>query len=281
MCSRTSWTPARARNPRLVYARMTGWGQDGPLARASATTSTTSRSPACCGTSAPKGDAARAADQPARRLRRRRRARRHGHPRRARRTRAGPGEGQMVDAAMVDGSAQLMSIFFGIDAIGTLGRRAARTSSTAARTSTTSTRPPTASTSSIARTSRSSTSTCSAAPRARRPRPRAQMDRAQWPATQGALRRAIFATRDPRRVGRVLRGHRGLLRAGAAHERSTRAPAQRRTRDLHRRRRRTATRHPRRASRAQPARCGGRPSPGQTPTPCSSNGASTKRMSPR
>jgi alpha-methylacyl-CoA racemase len=26
--------PAQARNPRLIYARMTGWGQDGPLARA-------------------------------------------------------------------------------------------------------------------------------------------------------------------------------------------------------------------------------------------------------
>jgi len=26
--------PCRARNPRLVYGRMTGWGQDGPLARA-------------------------------------------------------------------------------------------------------------------------------------------------------------------------------------------------------------------------------------------------------
>ena len=36
-----------ARNPRLVYGRMTGWGQDGPLARhAPGTTSTTSRSPA-------------------------------------------------------------------------------------------------------------------------------------------------------------------------------------------------------------------------------------------
>ena len=35
-------------NPRLVYGRMTGWGQDGPLARPPATTSTTSRSPARC-----------------------------------------------------------------------------------------------------------------------------------------------------------------------------------------------------------------------------------------
>jgi len=31
------------RNPRLVFGRMTGWGQDGPLAQAAATTSTTSR----------------------------------------------------------------------------------------------------------------------------------------------------------------------------------------------------------------------------------------------
>ena len=33
-------------NPRLVYARMTGWGQDGPLATGSVTTSTTPPSPA-------------------------------------------------------------------------------------------------------------------------------------------------------------------------------------------------------------------------------------------
>ena len=37
--------------------------------------------------------------------------------------RATSGEGQVVDAAMVDGSAQLMSIFFGLDAIGTWGPR--------------------------------------------------------------------------------------------------------------------------------------------------------------
>ena len=32
-----------ARNPRLVFGRVTGWGQDGPLAHAAATTSITSR----------------------------------------------------------------------------------------------------------------------------------------------------------------------------------------------------------------------------------------------
>ena len=35
-----------ARNPRLIYGRLTGWGQDGPYANAAGTTSTTSRSPA-------------------------------------------------------------------------------------------------------------------------------------------------------------------------------------------------------------------------------------------
>ena len=47
----------QARNPRLVYGRMTGWGQDGPLAqRGRATTSTTSPSPARCTRSAGAGE---------------------------------------------------------------------------------------------------------------------------------------------------------------------------------------------------------------------------------
>ena len=37
--------------------------------------------------------------------------------------RATSGEGQVIDAAMVDGSAQLMSIFVGLDALGTWGPR--------------------------------------------------------------------------------------------------------------------------------------------------------------
>ena len=36
---------ALARNPKLVYGRLTGWGQDGPLASSADTRSTTSRSP--------------------------------------------------------------------------------------------------------------------------------------------------------------------------------------------------------------------------------------------
>jgi alpha-methylacyl-CoA racemase len=40
--------PCLGRNPRLVYGRMTGWGQHGPRG----TISTTSRLPACCSRSA-------------------------------------------------------------------------------------------------------------------------------------------------------------------------------------------------------------------------------------
>ena len=43
-----------ARNPRLVYGRMTGWGQQGPLRRPPAMTSTTSQSPARWPRSAPR-----------------------------------------------------------------------------------------------------------------------------------------------------------------------------------------------------------------------------------
>lgn len=39
------------RNPKLVFGRMTGWGQDGPTPRPLVTTSTTSRSLACWRTS--------------------------------------------------------------------------------------------------------------------------------------------------------------------------------------------------------------------------------------
>ena len=35
-------------NPRLIFARITGWGQDGPLARRPATTSTICRRPVRC-----------------------------------------------------------------------------------------------------------------------------------------------------------------------------------------------------------------------------------------
>ena len=107
-----------ARNPRLVYGRMTGWGQDGPAGRhAPATTSPTPRwrapwptsvapasrprrpstwwpTSAAAGCSSPSGWS-RACSTPGR-----------------------TGEGQVVDAAMVDGTALLMAPFFGASAMG-------------------------------------------------------------------------------------------------------------------------------------------------------------------
>ena len=117
-----------AENPALVYGRMTGWGQTGPLAPAPGTTSATSRSPApwapaaartsgrrrrstCWATSA-AGDVPRAGRRggaaaraghgrgPGGRRRDRRRHRRphHDDPRDARRRRlAGPARGNLLD----------------------------------------------------------------------------------------------------------------------------------------------------------------------------------------
>jgi alpha-methylacyl-CoA racemase len=112
----------RARNPRLVYARMTGWGQDGPLAH---DVGHDVNYLALAGVLWHLGP--------------------EGHPPvppinlladfggggslvvvgilAALVERARSGEGQVVDAAMVDGSAQLMSIFFGLDAMGAWGPR--------------------------------------------------------------------------------------------------------------------------------------------------------------
>ena len=99
-----------ARNPRLVYGRMTGWGQTGPLARRRATTSTTSPSPACCSASArtrpartsrPTWSATSAA---ARRTSSWASSPPSSSP-------ATSGHGQVVDAAIVDGVAHLNAMY--------------------------------------------------------------------------------------------------------------------------------------------------------------------------
>jgi alpha-methylacyl-CoA racemase len=112
----------RARNDRLVYARMTGWGQDGPLAPdvghdinylsiagVLAHIGTEGGPPVPPinlladfgggGSLVVMGILAALVE------------------------RGRSGKGQVVDAAMVDGSAQLMSIFFGIDAMRGWGAR--------------------------------------------------------------------------------------------------------------------------------------------------------------
>jgi alpha-methylacyl-CoA racemase len=112
----------RARNERLIYARMTGWGQDGPLAHDVGHDVNYLSIAGVLWHLGPEGHAP--------------------HPPinlladfggggslvvlgilAALVERGRSGEGQIVDAAMVDGSAQLMSIFFGIDAMGGWGPR--------------------------------------------------------------------------------------------------------------------------------------------------------------
>ncbi|MGH9084043.1 MAG: CaiB/BaiF CoA transferase family protein [Acidimicrobiales bacterium] len=107
----------RARNPRLVYGRMTGWGQDGPLADAAGHDITYT---AVAGALAHIG---RAGELPAPPLNLVADFGGGGmllalglvagmlHAQRT-------GEGQVVDAAMVDGTALLMAPFWGASAIG-------------------------------------------------------------------------------------------------------------------------------------------------------------------
>jgi alpha-methylacyl-CoA racemase len=112
----------RARNGRLVYARMTGWGQDGPLA-GDVGHDINYLSPA--GVHAHIGSEGGPPVPPINLL-----ADFGGGGSlvvmgilAALVERSVSGEGQVVDAAMVDGSAQLMSIFFGLDAMGGWGPR--------------------------------------------------------------------------------------------------------------------------------------------------------------
>jgi alpha-methylacyl-CoA racemase len=112
----------RSRNPRLVYARMTGWGQSGPL---SGDVGHDINYLSIAGVLWHIGPEGGAPVPPINLL-----ADFGGGGSlvvmgilAALVERAGSGEGQVVDAAMVDGSAQLMSIFFGLDAMGGWGPR--------------------------------------------------------------------------------------------------------------------------------------------------------------
>ena len=112
----------RAGNPRLIYARMTGWGQDGPLA---GDVGHDINYLSIAGVLWHLGPEGHAPVPPINLL-----ADFGGGGSlvvlgilAALVERATSGHGQVVDAAMVDGSAQLMSIFFGIDAMGSWGPR--------------------------------------------------------------------------------------------------------------------------------------------------------------
>ncbi len=93
-----------ARNPKLVYGRMTGWGQEGPLANAAGHDINYISITGALRSNRHKGEAGAAA-QPGRRFRRRRalpRGRRaRGHLLEAQKS----GKGQVVDTAMCDGAA--------------------------------------------------------------------------------------------------------------------------------------------------------------------------------
>ncbi len=112
----------RARNQRLIYARMTGWGQAGPLA---GDVGHDINYLSIAGVLWHLGPEGHAPVPPINLL-----ADFGGGGSlvvlgilAALVERGRSGEGQVVDAAMVDGSAQLMSIFFGIDAMGGWGPR--------------------------------------------------------------------------------------------------------------------------------------------------------------
>src|SRR5215467_10607875 len=112
----------RARNPRLVYARMTGWGQSGPLA---ADVGHDINYLSIAGVLWHLGPEGHAPVPPINLL-----ADFGGGGSlvvlgilAALVERGRSGAGQVVDAAMIDGSAQLMSIFWGIDSIGGWGPR--------------------------------------------------------------------------------------------------------------------------------------------------------------
>jgi alpha-methylacyl-CoA racemase len=112
----------RDRNPRLIYARMTGWGQDGPL---SGDVGHDVNYLSIAGVLWHIGPEGGAPVPPINLL-----ADFGGGGSlvvmgilAALVERARSNLGQVVDAAMVDGSAQLMSIFFGLDAMGGWGPR--------------------------------------------------------------------------------------------------------------------------------------------------------------
>jgi len=114
--------PCRARNERLVYARMTGWGQTGPLA---GDVGHDINYLSVAGVLWHLGPEGHAPVPPINLL-----ADFGGGGAlvvtgilAALVERARSGVGQVVDAAMIDGSAQLMSIFWGLDAMGIWGPR--------------------------------------------------------------------------------------------------------------------------------------------------------------
>ena len=177
------------RNPKLVYGRMTGWGQEGPLAKAAGHDinyiALTGALHAIGGKDKPVpplnlvgdfggGGMLLAFGMVCGLLEAQR-----------------SGKGQVVDAAMVDGAALLLGGIYGMAGAG-LWNDDEREREHARRRraiSTAPTRPRTASSSRSARSSRSSTTCCS-----RRPASRARRCRRRWTARPGSSSRAGWST---------------------------------------------------------------------------------------
>ena len=177
-----------ARNPKLVFGRMTGWGQDGPY---SSTAGHDINYIALAGALAHFG---RAGEKPTPPI-----------------NLVGDfggggmllafgvacglvsasttGKGQVVDAAMVDGAATLMTMIWAFHHMGIWDVRPTRrrTCSTPARTTTTPTRPPTASSCRSDRSSRSSTRSCMRLTGLEGQDIPHQQDRAEWGSNKDRL----------------------------------------------------------------------------------------------
>ena len=222
---------------------MTGWGQDGPVRAAPpGTTSTTSRWPAPSPTSAATArrrcrrstwsatSAAAACSWPS-----------AWSARCSRRSAAV--SGQVVDAAMVDGAAVLMSMFWAFKAHRPVRRERSGHQPARHRRALLRRVPVRRRQVHLDRLDRAAVlRRAAAAHRARRrPRVRPADGQGDVAAPQGAPRRAV-RSEDPRRVVRADGAHRRLLRSGADDERGGAASAQRRAR--HVRRDRAATPQP-------------------------------------
>ena len=188
---------------------MTGWGQEGPY---SGMAGHDINYIALSGTlvhDRPGRPGAGPAAQPDRRLRRRRHAAGLRRGVRAAGGRAGPDEGQVIDAAMVDGAALLAAMIYGMLGQRHVGGAGHATSSTPAPGTTTSTRRPTASTSRSVRWSRSSSEEMlritglaeDVDGRGPMPDP---TDRATWP----AMKERMAAVDEDPHPGRVVRAAR-------------------------------------------------------------------------
>ena len=214
---------ALARNPRLVYGRMTGWGQEGPHRGSSRPRHQLHRAHRGAACHRRSRRAADAPAQPRGRLRRR-----HALPcggRTGRLARAPQsGRGQVVDAAMVDGAASLMTVFYGMLAEGSWhDRRGDNLIDGGApwygtfeckdgRHVAVGALEPKFFRELLARIELDPSLAA------------VQMDRVAWPRIRAALAEALPGE-DTRRMGRAAGGHGLLLRAGAVPDRGAIAPA--------------------------------------------------------